>query len=221
MRIIPIMLKKDADSIHGGMTQTTKMPCKSYSLPTVACVTGFKMSKMAGSICSVCYANKGNYHMYQNNIEPAQHARLESIESEFWVSAMVTSIGNDAYFRWHDSGDIQNLAHFEKICQVAEQTPDCQHWIPTREYAIIKAYIAKHKALPLNIIVRLSAMYPDKPVIVPASLQGIAGITVSNVHTKGSKALGKPCIASEQDGACIDCRNCWDRKIEAITYPIH
>ena len=63
MRVIPIhvMNKTQASSVAGSVTQTSKMPCKSYSLPTVACITGYKMSKIAGSICSECYANAGNY----------------------------------------------------------------------------------------------------------------------------------------------------------------
>lgn len=87
-----IMLKKVAAAVHGGLTQTSKMPCKSYSLPTVACVTGFRMAQVAGSICSSCYANKGNYQAYAANIEPAQHARLVLLSDPLWVDAMVASI---------------------------------------------------------------------------------------------------------------------------------
>jgi hypothetical protein len=84
------------------------MPCQSYSLPTIACVTGFKMREIAGSICASCYADKGNYRKYANNIEPAQHARLVSIDDPLWVDAMVVSIGTDAYF--HDADSLAWLA---------------------------------------------------------------------------------------------------------------
>ena len=212
-----IMLKKEAHAINAGLTQTSKMPCKSYSLPTVACITGFKMAKIAGSICSMCYANKGNYLQYANNIEPAQHSRLDSLNDDHWVGAMVVSIGSDPYFRWHDSGDLQGLWHLEKIAEVAKQTPDCLHWLPTREYAMVKQYIAKHGALPKNLIVRLSAMYVDKAVTVPASLQGIANIAISNVHT--DKPIGTVCNAPAQQGRCLDCRECWTEK--TISYKAH
>ena len=74
------MTKKAASIITGGVTQTTKMPCKSYSLPTAACRTGYRMAQVKGSICASCYANKGNYRRYENNILPAQMARLDSLE---------------------------------------------------------------------------------------------------------------------------------------------
>jgi hypothetical protein len=41
--------------------------------------------------------------------------RLASIEGDQWVEAMITLIGDDRYFRWHDSGDVQDAAHFTKI----------------------------------------------------------------------------------------------------------
>ena len=211
------MRKLDAALVAGSVTQTTKMPCKSYSLPTVACITGFKMSKIAGSICSTCYANKGNYVAYANNIEPAQHARLDSLNDALWVDAMVSHIGNDNYFRWHDSGDLQGLWHLEKIALVAQLTPDCLHWLPTREYSMVKAYIAKHGELPGNLIVRLSAMYVDKHVTIPASLQGQANVTVSNVHTV--TPMGLECQAPKNNGQCGPCRACWGT--EPVSYKAH
>jgi len=210
--------KKQAHEIHGGLTQTTKMPCKSYSLPTIACVTGFRMREIIGSICSKCYAEKGNYKKYQNNIEPAQHARLVSITDALWVDAMVISIGTDAYFRWHDSGDIQDIEHLEKIAEVAKRTPNCMHWLPTREYGIVSAFTAQYD-IPKNLIIRLSAMFTDKAVVVPASLKGISGIAVSNVHSV--KPIGTACNAPQQNGECRTCRACWNRNVAAVSYSIH
>jgi hypothetical protein len=214
---IHVLNKTQAKQVAGSITNTSKMPCNSYSLPTVACITGYKMSKIAGSICSTCYANAGNYVKYANNIEPAQHARLDSLNDSLWVSAMAAHIANDSYFRWHDSGDLQGLWHLEKIAQVAQLTPGCMHWLPTREYSMVKAYIAKHGALPKNLIVRLSAMYVDKQVTIPASLQGQANVTVSNVHTV--TPIGHECNSPKQGGQCKDCRMCWSTK--PVSYKIH
>jgi len=211
------MTKAQASTVCGSLTSTSKMPCKSYSLPTEACHTGFKMSKIADSICSKCYANKGFYRAYENNIKPAQFARLDSITSDYWVSGMVAAIGKDTYFRWHDSGDLQGLDHLEKIAQVCDATPHTMHWLPTREYGMVKEYIDKHGLAPANLTIRLSAMYPDKPVIIPKSLQGIKGITASNVHTV--TPIGEACNAPNQDGKCLDCRQCWTDAV--ISYSLH
>ncbi|CAB5222882.1 hypothetical protein UFOVP374_40 [uncultured Caudovirales phage] len=212
------MNKKQAHEVHGGLTQTTKMPCQSYSLPTIACVTGFRMREIANSICSDCYADKGNYRKYANGIEPAQHARLVSIDDPLWVDAMVVSIGTDKYFRWHDSGDIQDIEHLEKIADVARATPGCMHWLPTREYGIVSAFTAQYD-IPDNLIIRLSAMFTDRPVVVPKTLQNVKGIAVSNVHSV--KPIGTACNAPKQNGECRTCRACWNRKVAAVSYSIH
>lgn len=223
-----IILKKiDAQSICGKLTQTSKMPCKSSSLPTESCITGFKMAQLPGSICASCYANKGFYRAYENNIKPAQFARwdavIQAMESEeaalLWVSSMAALIGSDLYFRHHDSGDLQGLRHLELIAELCAATPHTMHWLPTREYSIVKDYIAKHGALPANLVIRLSAMYADQPVKVPKSLSGIAGVAVSNVHTKGSQAIGSRCKAPDQNGSCADCRLCWSDA--AVSYELH
>ena len=176
------------------------------------------MRAIAGSICADCYAEKGNYRKYQNNIEPVQHARLVSIDDPLWADAMVVSIGADNYFRWHDSGDIQDIEHLEKIVDVAKRTPNCMHWLPTREYGIVSAFTAQYD-IPDNLIIRLSAMFTDRPVVVPKTLQGVKGVAVSNVHSK--KAIGTQCNAPKQNGECRSCRACWNRKVAAVSYSIH
>ena len=220
MKTIPILTLRQAAEIHGGMSQTSKIPCKSSSLPTIACNVGEQMAKVKGSICSSCYANKGFYSMYASTIEPAQHARLVALDDPLWLDAMVRTIGADQYFRHHDSGDLQSLAHLEMIAELSRRTPNCRHWLPTREYAIVGAFVAKHgrDAVPANLIIRLSAMFPDQPVRIPASLSGIRGITTSNVHDKAAP-VGVVCAASSQGGACRDCRVCWSDAV--VTYHLH
>ena len=217
---------QQAQVITGGVTKTSKMPCKSYSLPTVACRTGFRMTKIAGSICSDCYANKGFYRMYERTVEPAQHARLTAIElaltdteyRELWLRAMQAVIGLDAEFRFHDSGDLQSVEHLHLYADLAERMPTCRFWLPTREYGMVATF-CRSRAVPSNLVVRLSAMFVDQPVKVPASLRGVAGVTVSNVH-KLNKPIGHSCPAYTQQGKCGDCRACWDREL-AVSYPLH
>ena len=207
MQTITFFTKKSAMELVGSTTKTTKMPCTSYSLPTENCITGSKMAKIKGSICSNCYAMKGNYLRYKKGILPAQKKRLHSINHPEWVNAMIKLVGTQSLFRWHDSGDIQTLSHLAKICEIAIKMPKTKFWIPTREYKIISDY-AKNNTIPKNLIVRLSAMFIDKAVIIPKSLQGIDNIVVSNVHT--TKPLGVECESYKQGGKCLTCTKCWE-----------
>ena len=44
---------------------------------------------------------------------------------------------NNPFFRWHDSGDIQDVKHLEDIVEVTRQTPEIMHWLPTLETRIL------------------------------------------------------------------------------------
>lgn len=219
---IQFIRKSDAARVVGGLTQTSKMPGPSYSLPTIACHTGWRMAQIPGSVCSKCYANDGFYRMYHMTIEPAQHARLASLDDPMWPMAMISLIVSEPFFRWHDSGDLQDLAHLEKIVEVCRNTPLTRHWLPTREYGIVKEFIAKHgrDSIPPNLMIRLSGMYPDKAVQLPASLRGVPNITTSNVHSKGATPLGQRCVAPDQGGKCGTCRKCWF-STEPVSYEQH
>ena len=85
------MRVKEAKKITGSMTRTKKMPGLSYSLPAWECITGKKLRAVKGSVCSGCYALKGNYTRYPA-IKAAQYYRLATLMEPDWVPAMVTQI---------------------------------------------------------------------------------------------------------------------------------
>ena len=132
------------------------------------------------------------------------------------------------WFRWHDSGDLQGVWHLEKIAEVCERTPTVHHWLPTREYGYVAAYLASGKQIPTNLVVRLSAHMIDTEPCLPAALAGFPVSTVSSVPLlrqdvqivdgKGSVE----CRAVEaRDNKCGECRACWDRRVTSVNYPQH
>ena len=226
MNTIKLYTKEEANNLVGGCTKTSKMPCLSWSTSAWNCITGSKMAKVKGSICSKCYAMSGFYRMYRQKNEDLNQRRLASINHPEWVQAMITMVRYSVkkyktpHFRWHDSGDLQSMTHLGKICVIARMMPDVLFWLPTREYDMIKEYV-RDNVIPKNLIVRLSAMFVDEPVKVPASLQGIDNVLVSNVHSKTVPDGNLECKAYEHDGKCNDCRACWDINNPAISYKQH
>ena len=85
-------------------------------------------------------------------VQQAQYRRLKAIKSSQWVNAMAHLINSKKpdVFRWHDSGDVQDLDHLKKIYKVCELTQGKRHWLPTRE-AWIKDHL-QHK--PNNLVIR-------------------------------------------------------------------
>ena len=127
------MKTNQALKLVGGLSRPSKMPGWCYGLPAAECKTGSKLQKVKGSTCSNCYALKGCYVF--KVVQAAQYRRLKSIKNPGWVSAMAFLINSkkSKYFRWHDSGDVQDLDHLNKIFKVCELTPGVKHWLPTRE----------------------------------------------------------------------------------------
>jgi len=219
MQTINIYTKKQAQDLAGSVTKTKKMPSDSYSLPAQACITGSKLVNVKGSVCEDCYALKGNYHRYAKTIQPAQYKRLESITNPLWVESMVKLIGNKPFFRWHDSGDLQSVDHLAKIATIARHLVNTTFWLPTREYDIVKDYL-KTESVPVNLVIRLSAMMIDAPAKLPKSLRGQANILTSTVHAK-KELDGFKCLAPSQNNKCGTCRACWDNTVTNVSYHAH
>ena len=149
------MTPKDAEKIAGKLSNTSKMPGYSYSLPSESCMTGQTLRKEKGSVCSSCYACKGRY--LWPNVKRSLMRRKESIVHPQWVEAMVTLIKFHCecpYFRWHDSGDLQGREHFQKIVDIANACPEIHFWLPTKEHTLLR--LCADIVVPKNLVIRKS-----------------------------------------------------------------
>jgi hypothetical protein len=132
---------------------------------------------------------------------------------------MVKLIGDKPYFRWHDSGDLQSVEHLSKIAQVARRLDKTLFWLPTREANIVKDFL-KTESIPVNLVIRISAMFIDEPAKLPRSLQNQANILTSTVHSQ-KELTGFKCKAPSQQGQCGSCRACWDNTVTNVSYLAH
>jgi hypothetical protein len=205
---------KVANGIVGGLSSPSKMPGYGYSLPAKRCLTGAKLAKVEGSVCSGCYALKGHYVFpkVQECLEKRYQATMYHPQ---WVEAMAYLINKRAkkhpHFRWHDSGDIQSVEHLNKIVSVCLLTPTVKHWIPTREYKMVEQYLAAGFSIPENLCIRLSAH------MVGNKAPNVQGLTTSTVDYHA----GVRCPAQNQGNSCGDCRACWDTGVANVDYHKH
>ena len=209
----------DLESYVGGLSKPSKMPGYAYSLPAKECKVGSKLRDVKGSTCSGCYAMKGRYVF--PNVQTALYRRLEAIEKPLFVAVMSELITRkkQSYFRWHDSGDLQSVDHFAKICAIAEATPTVKHWLPTREYRIVSEYVESGGIIPENLNVRFSAHMIGGNVPKFPKLKGI--VTISTVSKNVDYAEAHDCPARFQGNSCGDCRACWDNDIFHVDYHLH
>ena len=191
--------------IGGSLSKPSKMPGWSIGLPAKECKTGHKLRDVKGSVCYDCYALKGCYVF--KVVQQAQYRRLAAIKDPQWVEAMAHLINSKRprVFRWHDSVDVQDLEHLQKIYEVCRLTPSKRHWMPTRE-----AWIKDHlQDKPANLVIRLSS-----PMVYQGP--GRSWPNTSTVVTSGAS-----CPAPKQNNECGTCRNCWNPEIKNISYGIH
>ena len=217
--------------IGGSLSKPSKMPGFSIGLPAKECKTGSKLRKVQGSTCHDCYALKGCYVF--KVVQDAQYRRLAAVSSPQWVQAMAHLINSKKpnVFRWHDSGDVQDLDHLNKIYEVCRLTPTRRHWLPTRE-AWIKEHVSR---APDNLIIRFSTPMIDQAA--PASWSNTS--TVSSLHSVNDcpafrtdkagtvhsleefKVMTKETKKDLDLGHCGSCRNCWNKEIKNISYGQH
>ena len=199
------MKTAEAKKITHSLSKPSKMPGWSYGLPAPECKTGSKLRKVKGSTCYNCYAMKGCYVF--PDVKAAQYKRLASTKLDAWTVAMAAQLNSkkSKWFRWHDSGDVQDLDHLNKIYEVCRLTPEPSHWLPTRE-----AWILDHvRRAPDNLIIRFSM-----PMVDQAAFGSWPN--TSTVVTSGAT-----CPAPNQGGKCKECRACWTKSIKNVSYGKH
>jgi hypothetical protein len=210
-----MMKTSEALEIIGGLSSPSKIPCYGYSIPANRCVTGQKLRNVENSICSKCYALKGHYTF--SRVQNALERRFVSLSSPLWVEAMTVAINSkekSGFFRWHDSGDLQSVEHLENIVKVCNGTPNIQHWLPTREYGIVGAFVRAGGVIPKNLTVRFSALtFDGNP---PLSAARNLGVQVSSASKENFT-----CPASKQSNTCGNCRVCWNKEVENVIYKKH
>ena len=204
-------------------TRNSKMPGSTFAVSATKCNVGSKLAQIEGSTCHRCYALK------LEKLRPSvrigwgdnylKATRMIAERPDVWAKAMAFQITKAAektgenYHRWFDSGDLASLDMLNAIVAAVELTPHIQHWLPTREAGVVKAFL-KTRAFPSNLVVRVSAtMIDDQP---------IAGHTnTSTVHRKDNTPVGHSCPASHQGNSCGACRACWTPSVVNVSYPLH
>jgi hypothetical protein len=147
-----------ATQITGGPANPGKMPESAWGIPATRCKLGSTLVETKGSVCSICYARRGRYSLGQ--VKRKLDERYRGLQHPLWVPAMVFLIRWHVkrYFRWFDSGDLQESSHLSGICQVAMHTRDILHWLPTQEYNVVREF---SEPIPDNLVIRLSAQMLD------------------------------------------------------------
>jgi hypothetical protein len=195
------------------LSQTTKMPGRSWSLPAGSTCPGAKDREgNTVPVCAACYAKTGNYTY------PIPRAAREFNRTDWrrpeWVEEMIQEVAMESYFRWFDSGDLYHAELGHKILAVIRGTPHVRHWIPTRSHTVprLRAVLELIRLEP-NAVVRYSS--PE----IDGTYDAEHGSTV--IPTSDWPTQARVCPSSQQEGRCGACRACWDKTVPVIAYVGH
>src|SRR5712691_5105382 len=160
----PSLTVKEALAICGPLSKPGKMPCRGYALPAQRCRLGSFLQQLPKAVCHYCYALRGRYLFPK--VRAAMEKRISSLTDPRWVEAVSTLIyrSQDRYFRWHDSGDLQNIEHLRNIIHVCTNLAHIKFWLPTREYQTVEAYRRCGGKIPSNLCIRYSTHLIDGPL---------------------------------------------------------
>lgn len=199
-----------AETITGGLSFPSKMPCPSWGISAARCRIGQVLAQRPGTVCNGCYAMRGTYGF--SSVQQKLEQRYQGLFHPLWTPAMVFLVRYhcDQYFRVFDSGDLQSVSHLKNLITLARNVSDVRMWLPTREYAIVRTCADE---IPENLTVRVSAHVVDAE---PPSWWP----TTSTV-TSGQEPGDGICPAREQENACGECRACWDREVPNVAYRLH
>ena len=214
----------------------TAMPGTSFATDAFACGVDSKLAKIAGSVCDKCYARR--LQSYRTNLQVGWTRNLRvaleriATDPEGWAQDMAAqinayaSLSQEPYHRWFDSGDLASAAMLGAIVRVCELSPTVHHWLPTRELALVRAYIRAGGSIPANLVIRASA-----PMIDDAPLKGWTH--TSTVHSKRElgaaeyrcpkldKGRGNKCDGTGEGTDHPPCRACWNRNVPTVSYKKH
>jgi len=154
-----------------------------------------KMSKVQGSVCQKCYANRMK-KLYEslNKVLDKNDQILNSKDLTQW------NLTNYAYFRLQAFGDCSSQKVVNNYFNFVEANPQTTFALWTKRPDMINKVIAK-RGKPANLILVRSSIMINKPANLPKNFDKV--FTVYDKET--SKKVNINCGAK----SCLNCRLCY------------
>lgn len=208
------------------LSNTAKMPGKSWATPATECNVGSCLYKVKGSVCSKCYARKGMYRFPSaQNLRQENYNRYiefpETFEPELTTLIQAEYLKTGvAYFRWFDSGDISSYDMLLSIIRIARALTHITFWLPTKEYKVLdkacKYLDSIGETLPNNLTIRLSVYMIDGDYIeLPSHMADV----------QQTRVISKEATPSKDEFVCtLNCvgcgYTCWnqDKKVAYVEH---
>lgn len=178
-----------------------KMPMTpTYSTPAI------QTCPKSTPLCrKLCYALKAERAYPQ--VKPCRTANLQGSKRDAWVELMIEAIKartkRTRFFRIHESGDFYNQEYVDKWFEVCRALPDLKF------LAFTKSDHLDYSDCPSNLVLWLSVWEDSKL------------LNAGQFKRRAYAGHVGPTGAFECEGACDDCRFCWNKNSRSVHFTFH
>lgn len=166
-----------------------------------------------------CYALKGHYVFASAKSVRERNLNIYKTNPKSFFKQLSCNTAFFKFVRWHDSGDIVDMAYLEGMCKVAHDNPDVRYLAFTKQFQIVNNYLASGEEIPKNLTVVFSTWgnwIPENPFNLPMTF---VRFKVKAMESQNEKI---PENAFQCPGDCKTCGMCWKlEKGDSVVFNQH
>lgn len=166
-----------------------------------------------------CYALKGHYVFASAKSVRERNLNIYKTNPKSFFKQLSCNTAFFKFVRWHDSGDIVDMAYLEGMCKVARDNPDVRYLAFTKQFQIVNNYLASGEEIPKNLTIVFSTWgnwIPENPFNLPMTF---VRFKVKVMESQNEKI---PDNAFQCPGDCKTCGMCWKlEKGDSVVFNQH
>lgn len=168
-------------------------------------------SKIPGSICSHCYAQR--MMKVCHNLDDGCTQNGVILSSRILPEEDIPFV-NARYFRFEAFGDLINETHLENYLNIARKNPHCMFTLWTKMYDLVYRYFKTHEA-PNNFTLIISSLMVNQQVDI-SKMKALGTVKRLKVFTVYDKKYAKDhkIVINCGGRKCLKCLRCYAKESE-------
>ena len=200
----------------GKAVATLSMPPKMTCRPDAPC---YKSGK--------CYCMKGHQTYASVLGSYYKNWRLWNEDPKLFEEKVTAYIKYSGLkmIRWHDAGEIANMAYLKMMVNIANNLPDVKFLAYTKKYDLVNSYLDVNEKLPDNLTIRFS--YWDKdwtvrnPHDVPRAYVDFKDKTLNPEFPDEIFHCEGTADPDDMEHTCGVCQECFKKETKAVIFKQH
>ena len=199
------------------LSKNSKLNAVDFSVDTSLCKESCELA--IEKLDPYCMTNPAKNGLYGTDFPNKLKRKRRLINSKRFVKVITNEIkeSNALKVRCYAFGDLGNLDHLKKWCNVCKNCKDNKFWLSTRQDSILYEFFeVKNMKKPenMNILYSMPLKLEYKPVFLENFLDK-HGIGKSIITAKKSESNCQASKKNFPNNKCGNCTKCWTSKFVA------